>query len=152
MNRRIVVSGIGLVSAFGTGVSRYWYGLCAGRSALAPARRFAELPGYQGEPVGEVPDFDPLGEPRKSAYTLAALAEAQRAARLPALPPGTLVILVGQAPTPEDGGQLDEDQRELFGPSAALRPDGAAVLHLSHACASAAFAVALARTALTAGA
>ncbi|WP_031073154.1 beta-ketoacyl synthase N-terminal-like domain-containing protein [Streptomyces sp. NRRL WC-3742] len=152
MNRRIVLSGTGLVSAYGSGVAPYWDGLCSGRGALGPARRFADAPGYRGEPVGEVPEFDPRGEPRKSAYARAALAEAQRSARLPVLPPGALVILVGQAPAPEGGGQLDGEEWELFGPSAELRPDGAAVLHLSHACASAAFAVALARTALAAGA
>ncbi|MBP0932541.1 hypothetical protein J0X20_02760 (plasmid) [Streptomyces sp. KCTC 0041BP] len=79
---------------------------------------------------------------------LAAAAQALRAAGLPGLPAGALVVLVSQAP-----GTADGTAREFTGPDpAALSsrweapPAKAAVVHLSHACASAAFAASFART------
>ncbi|WP_330239811.1 beta-ketoacyl synthase N-terminal-like domain-containing protein [Streptomyces sp. NBC_00525] len=167
--QRVVISGMGLVTPLGTGVGTFWSGLVAGDTALRPARRFASAE-YEGEPVGEVPGLPgPADGPRKQHFTLAAVEEALTAARLPALPPGSLVLLVGQArgPLPGRNPQLDGEETEFFGP-----PDGfldapggplggrdgkrsaadAQVLHLSHACASAAFAVGLARTTLRAGA
>ncbi|MFE2363987.1 beta-ketoacyl synthase N-terminal-like domain-containing protein [Streptomyces virginiae] len=156
----IVISGLGLVTPFGRGVEPYWRGLLGGRSALGPARRFTEPP-YRGEPVGEVPRAagpEPDGGPRKSAYARAALGEALHAAGLDRLPDGAVVLLVGQAvlPRPGDGRALPTaDEREFMGPDPAevlgVRPDLRHV-HLSHACASAVFAVGYARELLRAGA
>ncbi|WP_369272600.1 beta-ketoacyl synthase N-terminal-like domain-containing protein [Streptomyces sp. R11] len=166
--QRVVISGMGLVTPLGTGVGTFWSRLQAGHTALRPARRFASAD-YEGEPVGEVSGRPgPADGPRKQHFTRVAVEEALAAARLPALPPGSLVLLVGQARAPLSGRnpQPDGEQAEFFGPpdeflSAPVgflgapdgkRPAGAQVLHLSHACASAAFAVNLARAALRAGA
>ncbi|MFH8592860.1 beta-ketoacyl synthase N-terminal-like domain-containing protein [Streptomyces rimosus] len=152
----IVISGLGLVTPFGTGVAPYWRGLLEGRSALRPARRF-KAPSYRGEPVGEVPGPDPAaGTPRKSSYARSAIAEAVEAAGLPGVPRDALVILVGQAPDPgRETGADPASEQEFLGPdpSGTLGPAFAPgrVLHLSHACASAVFAVGFAREALRAG-
>ncbi|KAA6214898.1 3-oxoacyl-ACP synthase [Streptomyces albofaciens JCM 4342] len=156
----IVISGLGLVTPFGAGVAPFWRGLLEGRSALRPAGRF-EAPSYRGEPVGEVPGPGPAaGTPRKSAYARAAIGEAVEAAGLPGVPRDALVILVGQAPYPgpetvADAASDPAAHREFLGPdpAGALGPAFAPgrVLHLSHACASAVFAVGFAREALRAG-
>ncbi|MER7402482.1 beta-ketoacyl synthase N-terminal-like domain-containing protein [Streptomyces sp. NPDC000070] len=151
--QRVVISGTGLVTPLGEGVGPYWSGLVGGRSALRTAVRFSS-PEYAGEPVGEFPGSDPAEGSRKRHFARLAAREALAAARLPALPAGSLVILVSQAraPLPGRDGEPHAGQEEFFGPPDDLRWAGASVLHLSHACASAAFAVALARTALRSGA
>lgn len=53
MNASVVVTGIGAVSPFGWTGEAFWDGLVAGRSGLAPARRFASQP--PGRLTGEVP-------------------------------------------------------------------------------------------------
>ena len=40
MTRRVVVTGMGIVSSLGNTVSETWDGLLAGRSGAAPIRRF----------------------------------------------------------------------------------------------------------------
>ncbi|QRX94977.1 MULTISPECIES: beta-ketoacyl synthase N-terminal-like domain-containing protein [Streptomyces] len=149
----IVISGLGLLTPFGPGVDALWRGLVQGRTALAPARRFT-APAYRGEPVGEVPQFAPGTGARKQAYASAAVVEALRAARLPAVPHDALVVLVGQAPLPADepATPLDAEEREFLGPGplGVLRPGRS--VHLTHACASALFAIAFAREALREGA
>ncbi|WP_051806948.1 beta-ketoacyl synthase N-terminal-like domain-containing protein [Streptomyces sp. NRRL F-2664] len=170
----IVISGLGLVTPFGQGVEPYWRGLLGGRSALAAARRFTSPP-YRGEPVGEVPEQGPGAGgattrpgpgpeegPRKSAYARTALREALHAAGLARLPDGAAVLLVGQAPLPppDDGwhGRRAVDEREFLGPdpeevlSGVLAGPGRQPAHLSHACASAVFAVGYARELLRSGA
>ncbi|MDX3128453.1 beta-ketoacyl synthase N-terminal-like domain-containing protein [Streptomyces europaeiscabiei] len=173
--QRVVISGMGLVTPLGAGVDRFWSGLVAGDTVLEPARRFTSAE-YEGEPVGEVPGrLGPADGPRKQHFTRVAVEEALAAARLPSLPPGSLVFLVGQARAPLSGRnpRLDGEEAEFFGPPDGFldapdgllkapdgllgSPDGkwsadAQVLHLSHACASAAFAMNLARAALRAGA
>ena len=51
----VAVTGIGVVSAFGTGVAPFWDGLTAGRSGVAPIARFPVPPGTLG---AEVPALD----------------------------------------------------------------------------------------------
>lgn len=149
----IVISGLGLLTPFGRGVDALWRGLIEGRTALAPARHFT-APAYRGEPVGEVTEFDPGPAPRKQAYAAAAVEDALREARLPAVPDNALVVLVGQAPLPaqEPAAPLDAEEREFLGPGpvGVLAPGRS--VHLTHACASTLFAVAFAREALRAGA
>ncbi|MEU2583613.1 beta-ketoacyl synthase N-terminal-like domain-containing protein [Streptomyces avermitilis] len=146
----VVISGMGLLTPFGRGVDAYWRGLIENRTALAPARRFA-VPAYRGEPVGEGAEFTPDGTPRKHAYAATATRDALREARLPKLPDGTLAILVGQAPTPFGGSPLDAEEREFLGPAADEVLAGADTVHLTHACASALFAIAFAHEALRTG-
>ncbi|MEZ5332411.1 MAG: beta-ketoacyl-ACP synthase II [Thermoanaerobaculia bacterium] len=56
--RRVVVTGVGLVSPLGVGTDDTWQGLLAGRSGIGPITRFdtAEFP---TRIAGEVKDFDP---------------------------------------------------------------------------------------------
>lgn len=58
MKRRVVVTGIGLVTPLGTGVDKTWQSLCAGISGINRITRFdpSELP---SQIAAEVKDFDP---------------------------------------------------------------------------------------------
>jgi 3-oxoacyl-[acyl-carrier-protein] synthase II len=56
MRRRVVITGIGTVSAFGVGIGTLWEGLCAGRCGLRPITRF-DPSGFPCRLAGEVPDF-----------------------------------------------------------------------------------------------
>jgi len=59
MTRRVAVTGIGAISAFGQTYSDLWAGLAAGRSAIRPLTLVA--PGVLRFPnAAEVPDYDPL--------------------------------------------------------------------------------------------
>ncbi len=55
---RCVITGLGVVSVLGTGMSAYWSGLLAGRSGIRRITQFdaSHLP---CQIAGEVPDFDP---------------------------------------------------------------------------------------------
>src|SRR4029453_12483937 len=55
--RRVVVTGVGLVTPLGTGTERNWEGLAAGRSGVRAISRFdaSILP---ARVAGEVPDFE----------------------------------------------------------------------------------------------
>ena len=57
--RRVVVTGVGLVTALGTGTEETWKGLCEGRSGVGPISRF-DTNLYSTRIAAEVKDFDPL--------------------------------------------------------------------------------------------
>ena len=57
--RRVVVTGIGLVSSLGIGTEANWRALLAGRSGIGPITRF-DASGFSTRIAGEVKDFDPL--------------------------------------------------------------------------------------------
>ncbi|OKI61610.1 beta-ketoacyl synthase N-terminal-like domain-containing protein [Streptomyces sp. MJM1172] len=159
----VALAGTGLITALGSGPHAFWGGLLRGE------RAFGELTAFEGDfrsrtvaavppsafPAGPdtaAPDRTTPGR-RKHAMALAAAAQALRAAGLPGLPAGALVVLVSQAP-----GTADGTAREFTGPDPAAllaalgaSPDQAAVVHLSHACASAAFAASFARDWLLSG-
>ena len=59
MNRRVVVTGIGLVSALGVGTEATWEGLCAGRCGVGPITRF-DASAFAARIAAEVKGFDPL--------------------------------------------------------------------------------------------
>ena len=59
MKRRVVVTGIGLVSALGVGTEATWEGLCAGRSGVAPITKF-DAAAFAARIAAEVKGFDPL--------------------------------------------------------------------------------------------
>ncbi|MCB2228454.1 MAG: beta-ketoacyl-ACP synthase II [Desulfarculaceae bacterium] len=58
MQRRVVVTGLGLVTPLGTGVEKTWEGLKAGKSGIGPITRF-DVSSFKTQIAGEVPDFDP---------------------------------------------------------------------------------------------
>lgn len=57
--RRVVVTGVGLVTALGTGTEVTWKGLCDGRSGVANISRF-DTTQFPTKIAAEVKDFDPL--------------------------------------------------------------------------------------------
>ncbi|RUM36114.1 MAG: beta-ketoacyl-[acyl-carrier-protein] synthase II [Desulfobulbus sp.] len=58
MNRRVVVTGIGLVTPLGTGTDKTWEGLLKGRSGVGPITRF-DASAHAAQIAAEVKDFDP---------------------------------------------------------------------------------------------
>ena len=59
MSRRVVVTGVGLVSSLGIGTQPTWEGVCAGRSGIGPITHF-DATEFATRIAGEVKDFDPL--------------------------------------------------------------------------------------------
>ena len=57
--RRVVITGIGLVSALGIGTEQTWVGLLAGQSGIGRVTRF-DVTGYAAQIAAEVKGFDPL--------------------------------------------------------------------------------------------
>ena len=59
VNRRVVVTGIGLVSSLGIGTDANWRALCAGQSGVGTITKF-DATAFTTQIAGEVKDFDPL--------------------------------------------------------------------------------------------
>ena len=59
MNRRVVITGIGLVSSLGIGTAETWQALLAGTSGVRRVTRF-DITGYAAQIAAEVKGFDPL--------------------------------------------------------------------------------------------
>ena len=57
--RRVVVTGIGMISPLGSSVQKTWDGIVAGKSGIGPITRF-DATGLETTIAGEVRDFDPL--------------------------------------------------------------------------------------------
>ena len=91
--RRVVVTGIGLVSPLGTGTDKNWQALLRGDNGVGPLTRF-DVSRYATRFGGEVRDFDPLlfldrKEVRKmDLFIRYAMAAAQLAVEDSGLPPG----------------------------------------------------------------
>jgi 3-oxoacyl-[acyl-carrier-protein] synthase II len=58
MNRRVVVTGLGMVTPLGTGVDKNWEAVCAGKSGIGPITRF-DASDFSCQIAGEVKDFRP---------------------------------------------------------------------------------------------
>lgn len=58
-NRRVAITGIGLVTPLGVGTQKTWDGLLAGRSGIGPITRF-DASRFSTRIAGEVRDFHPL--------------------------------------------------------------------------------------------
>ena len=59
MSRRVVVTGVGLVSPLGIGTQANWDALCAGCSGVGPITHF-DAAQFSARIAGEVKNFDPL--------------------------------------------------------------------------------------------
>jgi 3-oxoacyl-[acyl-carrier-protein] synthase II len=59
LSRRVVVTGVGLVSPLGIGTKANWEALVAGRSGIGPITRF-DASQFSARIAGEVKQFDPL--------------------------------------------------------------------------------------------
>ncbi len=57
MKRRVVVTGVGLVTPLGTGVAKSWENICAGKSGVALITRF-DTSDFQVRIAAEVKDFN----------------------------------------------------------------------------------------------
>src|SRR5260370_14680374 len=58
IDRRVVVAGVGLVTALGTGLEKDWQALMEGRSGIGPITRF-DASDFAARIAGEVRDFNP---------------------------------------------------------------------------------------------
>jgi len=58
MTRRVVITGLGLVSPLAVGTAKTWEGLVAGRNGIGPITRF-DVTEYDARIAGEVRDFKP---------------------------------------------------------------------------------------------
>ena len=58
LTRRVVVTGMGLVTPLGTGLEKTWKALCTGKSGIGRITRF-DPTDYPCQIAGEVPDFEP---------------------------------------------------------------------------------------------
>src|SRR5262245_10430722 len=58
VRRRVVVTGLGLVTPLGTGVEKNWQALLEGRSGIAPVSRF-DVSDFPTRIAGEIKDFVP---------------------------------------------------------------------------------------------
>jgi 3-oxoacyl-[acyl-carrier-protein] synthase II len=59
LSRRVVVTGVGIVSPLGIGTEANWDALCAGKSGIGPITRF-DAAQFSARIAGEVKHFDPL--------------------------------------------------------------------------------------------
>jgi 3-oxoacyl-[acyl-carrier-protein] synthase II len=61
MEKRVVITGLGVVSPIGTGVAEFWKAALAGTSGISAVPPFDTLPmeAYRSRVVGRVRDFDP---------------------------------------------------------------------------------------------
>jgi len=59
VKRRVVVTGVGLISSAGTGTEENWSAIKNGQSGIGPITQF-DTTGFAARIAGEVKDFDPL--------------------------------------------------------------------------------------------
>ena len=56
MTRRVVVTGLGMVTPLGTGIDKNWEAVCSGTSGIGPITKF-DTTGFASRIAGEVKDF-----------------------------------------------------------------------------------------------
>ncbi|MFP4352819.1 MAG: beta-ketoacyl-ACP synthase II [Puniceicoccaceae bacterium] len=93
--RKVVVTGLGIVSSLGNSIEDYWRSLLAGRSGIGRVTRF-DASAYPTQVGAEVPDFnpsdfmDPKEARRNDRYTQFAVAATRLALGDALLDPGSL--------------------------------------------------------------
>lgn len=58
MTRRVVVTGMGMVTPLGTGLQKNWESVCSGKSGIGPITKF-DASSFPSQIAGEVKDFKP---------------------------------------------------------------------------------------------
>ena len=58
MTRRVVITGLGMVTPLGTGVNKNWVSACSGKSGIGHITKF-DASGFASQIAGEVDDFRP---------------------------------------------------------------------------------------------
>ena len=58
MKRRVVITGLGIVSPVGNTIAQAWDNIVNGRSGITNITRF-DASGFNSQIAGEVKDFDP---------------------------------------------------------------------------------------------
>lgn len=109
---RMAITGLGVVSGFGSGVPALWRALSAGESAIRPLSRF-DTAGYRTQVAAEAPDREAAGPHDRLSladrFALEATAEALSGAGLPsalgALGEGRVGIFFGSS----TGGMLESE-------------------------------------------
>ena len=56
MSRRVVITGLGMVTPLGTGIEKNWEMVCSGKSGIGPITKF-DASQFPAQIAGEVPDF-----------------------------------------------------------------------------------------------
>lgn len=115
MQRRVAITGIGVVSALGNSVADFWAALAAGRSGIGPITQ-ADTSNLRFQNGAEVRDFRWGDERDVSLYDrfalMAGCAAEQAIAQAGGLPGDTTAVITGSC----IGGNHSEDQsyRELY--------------------------------------
>jgi 3-oxoacyl-[acyl-carrier-protein] synthase II len=120
-NRRVVVTGMGIVAPNGIGIRDFWDSLVHGRSGIQKITRF-DASSYQCPVAAEVSDFDPIDymDPRTARrldrFAHFALASAKMAVedaelKIPYRDPYRIGVFVGTA---IGGGETIETQHLIF--------------------------------------
>jgi 3-oxoacyl-[acyl-carrier-protein] synthase II len=92
LDRRVVITGVGLVTPLGIGVDETWQALCAGKSGIAEISAF-DATGYATRIAAQVKGFDPADHlPKKEAKRTSAFIAYAIAATRMALADSGLVI------------------------------------------------------------
>lgn len=146
----VVVSGTGLVTAFGDGGTAFWQGLLGGRRELSELTRF-DASRFRSRTVCQT---RVSGHPTRRALLERARSEALREAGLDELPGRTLLVSAGVVPhLPQvaDAPRIDEIavEPDWDADGSGVAPPDAVLL--AHACASGAFGLAMAREWLLCG-
>ncbi|MFI7498567.1 beta-ketoacyl synthase N-terminal-like domain-containing protein [Streptomyces sp. NPDC049687] len=149
----VVLSGTGLVTAFGDGGDAFWRNLLDGRRGLSEPTRF-DASRFRGRTVCQTSVEAPPGSPTRRALLDRARSEALREAGVGQLPARTLLVMAGvvpHLPRVGDAPRIDEIALEPdWDDDGSGIPPRDAVL-MAHACASGAFGLAMAREWLLSG-